>query len=276
MTNTKMTDSQKPSAACQVLNTPELLENIILHLPCKDVVASRRVSTLWRDTVHKSTKIRTFLGLAGTVEDSECACETQSFADIDTKNVEEHAKKHCATAASELTAVKFLAQLETDNRILVNPLMEMLFPYSPMYPNGFVVVEGVDGVLKTYEHPLLKEMFACQPPVKKVRLLVRETCDCTTDEESDKALSCPWKFQTIDSGRHRLRHKQCDMRNVHGITLQDFVNVFKKHCLSGGHTMHFSFRVAEDATQKAARVRHRARRLEPPQDRRSGLKSAIL
>lgn len=60
--------ARRPSArsavkAQEVFNTPELLENIIIHLGTKDVLSAQQVGRVWRDGVNGSVKILRSIGI---------------------------------------------------------------------------------------------------------------------------------------------------------------------------------------------------------------------
>lgn len=45
-------------ASAQVLQTPELLEMILLSVPCRDLLLSQRVDRMWRGTILGSLKLK--------------------------------------------------------------------------------------------------------------------------------------------------------------------------------------------------------------------------
>ena len=51
-------DIANQSAASKVFNTVELLESILLELPCKDIVLAQRVSKIWQGTVTGSLELQ--------------------------------------------------------------------------------------------------------------------------------------------------------------------------------------------------------------------------
>lgn len=57
------TASSSSSAALQVFDTVELLESIILLLPCKDALLSQRISKTWKLTVAGSLRVQKTLFL---------------------------------------------------------------------------------------------------------------------------------------------------------------------------------------------------------------------
>lgn len=62
---------------------PELLENILVHLPMLDILTAQRVSTTFRDIVNESTRIKRKLFFIADAPEETWVCSGASHEDID-------------------------------------------------------------------------------------------------------------------------------------------------------------------------------------------------
>ena len=84
------------AATRQAVSTVELLEAILLHLRCRDIILSQRVSKTWRTTIQRSLQVQRKIFFAVTYRDcwSEATRDQEMAAFIDESLLRRNRPRH--------------------------------------------------------------------------------------------------------------------------------------------------------------------------------------
>lgn len=173
-------------AATRALNTPELLEHILLFLPAKALLLLQRVATLWRDTVRRSDEFQQRL-FRRPVTKSE---KWTSLIGCNLKNYDAPFLVQALDPA-EAACLHHVEDILEGACVVVrpNPLID-LAPYlyelshDPIHGrrhNFYATITGYEALHKSFDratilrpfrldgtHPDLLRMFLTQPPPQRV------------------------------------------------------------------------------------------------------------
>ncbi|PIA95682.1 hypothetical protein CB0940_10715 [Cercospora beticola] len=150
-------------AAAQVLQTPELLEMILLSIPCRDLLLSQRVDRTWHSTIQGSVKLKRALFLAPT---------GPVVTDHGTKRLLYKTDTWQVIDATRLDEVLFRYAVDDETTeaycLTMNPLMARLFPILGMEQKvGDIMPPLTERFKASLNHPdaSWRKMLVCQPPV---------------------------------------------------------------------------------------------------------------
>ena len=146
-------------AAFNVLNLPELLENMLSHLPTINVLIATRVSTFWKATIDGSDQLQKALCFRA----AKYAQGPQEGA-------------HLPVIISQTTgAVDFLKSFRTANdKFLYNPVFEVLFKRnSGGSITSFWWNSKICHRLRKDGSSSLNKMLAFQPPVNNADIVCK-------------------------------------------------------------------------------------------------------
>lgn len=174
------------SAPAKVFGTVELLEAILVQLPCKDLLLSQRVCGRWEETIAGSIKLQQALGLIAVANDDAPDDQTTSMPSLHT------------------SAHDFLIDCKTDASNTLNPLLGWFFtnedgrgPWLANFIND-IRTKGSSKVFKdlttnrlyrvledlaykpgkgTQEVASYKAMTLFQPPATHLRLFINKLTD---------------------------------------------------------------------------------------------------
>ncbi|KAK3695940.1 hypothetical protein LTR37_018235 [Vermiconidia calcicola] len=152
------TDTTDHTACCKALNTLELLETIMLQLPCQDLlVSAQRVCKMWQATVSNSISLQRAL----------------CFIPVKEKKVDRE-EPDPDLASDRISAAEYLASCVKGARL--NPFVTKVFvdceaednlpPYTTRRP---IYVQA------DCESASWKRMYLTQPPVFQFDLQYRKT-----------------------------------------------------------------------------------------------------
>ena len=155
------------SAAAKVFNIGELLEAILLDVPCKDVMLLQRVSRFWEATIAGSQNLREPLCFVP-------AEQSEEWAEEGNYRLRDYYKKFSAQDYHNF----FSAQDEqgkayTMERPRMNPLLEALCPEYGSCKSLFQYTYDVRGILADDRNGLLRKMPVIYPPFREVSVVVR-------------------------------------------------------------------------------------------------------
>lgn len=164
-------EQQTNMASNKVLGIGELIEMVLLQLPCRDVLLAQRVSRTWHATISESLKLQKALFIV--------PCHAPLYgADVDLfPGGKSSAIQHMMNGtvllepSSEITAYEVSALGCSYEDIILNPLLQHLFPFDKYFAwtsFSFRKAQNLD-------HPKAswKRMLTTQPPVLDMDILCR-------------------------------------------------------------------------------------------------------
>lgn len=174
------------AAASKVLNTVELLESIILQLPCKDVVVVQRVSKTWIKAVAANAALQKVLGFVATEKASNKSfsngatpCMVFTQADVDGTNTNTYTSTddvisdwYIPTIASSTSAQAVFTEFAAKDAMIINPLFPLLFSLKKggkAKPKSEVIFCRPDSVANQGSASW-KKMYLTQPPATEVNV----------------------------------------------------------------------------------------------------------
>ena len=153
------------TATSKALNTPELLEMILLALPCKDVLYAQRVSKAWRNSISSSPILQQALCLR-TVHQAATPGDHES-ADNRRRNMCQ--KASLSTLNAGVPAVDFYQLSKDPISHLVNAIVNAFFKKHARFP-PFKYVSSE--LAATYIPSSLDRIYVCQPPAHQIWVFV--------------------------------------------------------------------------------------------------------
>lgn len=204
------------TAASKVFGTYELLEQILLHLPCRDVLSARNVSKQSRGVFVTSTSLQKGCFL-------KPIADTLPFAGIWLVRTNHSFNMHDATrlwrkqrcapsktmtldaSASDITSSTMLLNFFDDGTHVLNPLAEVAIRLRHMsYPAQYGTASPANQ--KTKPTSEWRKMYLTQPPTSTVQL--RRTLFLDTTILTQPAIYC--------------------IQNVGGVTVGDLLKCVKR------------------------------------------------
>jgi hypothetical protein len=177
------TRRRSSTATHAVLNTTELLENILIYVPFRTLITSQRVCSLWRDTVNQSTQIKQKLFLLPQPI-------VDRWAIVGTTSTDLHFTRITPTTIlpHPLTISNFWSQESISPQTLypvrLNPLLvERRFhpavrngpsdrvAYQAFFSGCFFVGLAQD-LQRNYSAPSWRNMYLCDPPCTKLEACI--------------------------------------------------------------------------------------------------------
>ncbi|KAK3724369.1 hypothetical protein LTR37_000993 [Vermiconidia calcicola] len=150
------------SAAFRVLNTVELLESILGHLNCYEVLLLKRVSVHWKATVLGSSLLQTFLC---SNHSKSAVPQPASYEDrldyLDQPPTEEY-----PLAISNATSAH---NFQNDSQpYILNPFLATAS--NKEYPGPEVLTYNLGSFKRINKHSACHRMYATRPPVKGIEV----------------------------------------------------------------------------------------------------------
>lgn len=146
------TEAQVTSATEKIFAVTELRENILIHLPPKDVLLAQRVPKAWKATIEGSSMLQRALGFL----DTGVILAMHSSSDACFCNMEG------SLHVMDLTAHRFLKASERPRALIINPLLTSLFEFYPR-DNIFLTPHfGLQDLDEVYQSSW-NAMFLTQP-----------------------------------------------------------------------------------------------------------------
>ncbi|KAK3724368.1 hypothetical protein LTR37_000992 [Vermiconidia calcicola] len=194
----------------KVLNTVELLESIISHLPCNDVIRVQRVSKSWKAAVDGSVMLQK--ALCFSRHGSSCLSRSS-------RNNEERLNASARRSLQEYLVVLptatsahgFYIESQTENYYVLNPLFSNLFERA--HPTLQLLKYKTNDIKHFTTDDSRHAMYASQPPARVIRVKRREFI--------------PENLDDGPFGGYFWREKR-ECRNDSGITFVDLVQHLEK------------------------------------------------
>ncbi len=257
-----------------MLNTVELLEKILLELPCRQVFGSKKVARLWTDTIAGSLRLQIALCLKplalhpayrsrGEAPD-QTAAPASTRRRIDAIDGSEDTlvwslqffNAHCHESGSADEFCGKVCTLALSRTAVVNPLLTDSFGFADHRRSTWEICENLPSVSEI-ARSLPKDMFLTQPPVSEVLVLMEVSCVCSTttryqaksgvkrrlDDACVRAARRNWYAQH-EEGKVWLR-RQIALQNAKGVTAQDLFDCHGR--VTGVRRVFEGFSAAEDA-----------------------------
>lgn len=146
------------TATSKVVNVTELLEAVLLELPCKDILIAQRVSKAWKATIQESVKLQAALCFTPTearaTKDGNTSRERITSDSISARDCYYHALDESAT--------------------LINPLLRHLYRWyrsKECPPLRGIYVEynkEISNIFCDGKNASLRKMLVMQPPAKSI------------------------------------------------------------------------------------------------------------
>ena len=149
----------------KVFDTVELLEAILLQLPCKDVLLAQRVSRTWQSIIHGSVKLQKALFLISAHEPLHSTKPTISL-DGQSSALQEHANTTFLEHRTEKLAHEVAAVGRGYNDIMLNPLLQQLFPSDQAWP--YTGCYSSETQALDLQDASLNKILLTQPPVLNI------------------------------------------------------------------------------------------------------------
>ncbi|PPJ52130.1 hypothetical protein CBER1_10244 [Cercospora berteroae] len=208
-------------ASAQVLQTPELLEMILLSVSCRDLLLSQRVDRTWRGTIQGSVKLKRvlFLAPAGPVLTDFGTVRLTHEGDLwgpikDDKTVDRLFRYAVNEHATEAFPVA------------MNPLMAPLFPIvAPTQELDDFMAPFTSKEETAFNRPEAswRDMFICQPPVSCIwasrHVKWAHECRFYSDDVEPIGLNIDYLDRESDD---------MPWSNEHGLTISDIAEYYEE------------------------------------------------
>ncbi len=222
------------------MNTVELLETILLRLPCRQKLAAKRVCKLWHATFDGSRKLRVASCLAPAGHSTKHLIEittkpikpeiTQAPNDSFNEWTGYHVYRQGASCAGDAYATSKAYAESGDvgiNSMLASDFSSKEVPRSDLTCS----IVTLRQYLKT-RTPVWANMYLTQPPVPELAVLVYITLDGNDlDRQERDPLHAAWAeqasekdWQTGGTERHVYGSKGFKITNDAGVTVADLMD----------------------------------------------------
>ncbi|KAK5703593.1 hypothetical protein LTR17_021962 [Elasticomyces elasticus] len=200
------------------LDIPELLENILMNLPLRDIVFSRRVCRMWQEEIKQSPNIQEVLFLRTTSDTTITAHLAQPPS---ARFREMHWCKHGGGAPRELAI--WTNECKMDYRPIGNPLLGTYVLGNAWGVEHRPLWELSDGIhpqslqwksLSQGTPAILGRMFLSHPPIREIEMIPPNA----------------WESQGDDDDSDFVRvHDDVRVYNATGLTMQDLADRLRMH-----------------------------------------------
>ncbi|KAK5681487.1 hypothetical protein LTS10_006018 [Elasticomyces elasticus] len=200
------------------LDIPELLENILMNLPLRDILFSQRVCRMWQESIKQSPNIQEVLFLRTTSDTTITAHLAQPPS---ARFREMHWCKHGGGAPRELAI--WTNECKMDYRPIGNPLVGTYVlgnAWGPKYRAFFRLSDGIRPQSLRWEclrqdtPSMLGRMFLTYPPIREIKMIPPNAYEAQGDDE--------------DMDLVRV-HDDLRVYNARGLTMKDLADRLRMH-----------------------------------------------
>jgi hypothetical protein len=162
-----------PTTAChQALETAELLELVLVHVPCRHILPLKRVCKNWKATVERSIPIQESLCLRSVIPVPPSATPRPPIEILKTKDLRVPLKG--SSYARDVTVSPAILQAIMRERtdagsVTLNPMLRAIFPGNcPNYKSDYSSIEThIQSRQRKWE-----QMYISQPPISSLEALI--------------------------------------------------------------------------------------------------------
>lgn len=226
-----------------VLQTQELLEHILQHLPIEDLVTYRRVNKHFKNTIDFCPKLQTKMFL-------RVKCERLWVFDNATKLLQPY-----TPGDSERLGDKWVQRQSLMRPTVLNPLLFTTEEEARRPPllHRARVCEGLrfierPNLSRTKDDCIFHRMFVCQPPVPAIEFLIH-----FNPNKTSRRLSAEGKQYRDSALRAKLKNRQ-------GVTFGDLIEAFRSQIRDHypkstlPHSSNFRVHVSDKKQSQMSRV----------------------